>query len=229
MVAKAHPSNPAPLPPPDPDRDAVTAQLLAALDQEGLNRLLADHGGRIRWVLRREFSSVLDDSEIDEAINQAAHKAWRNARRYDAGRGSLRSWFYVIARTSTLRLLEQKKRRANLSYLPDLDASQARATAPEPVPADQQQFVDVLYRCIDELSPQQRAVVLADLAAGGTAPATELAAELKTTPNSVYVSRNAARRQLRIALARNGHIFPATMAAPAAGSEPAASNREATA
>jgi hypothetical protein len=52
----------------------------------------------------------------------------------------------------------------------------------------------------------QRAVLQADLEAGEVVPAQELALRLKTTANSIYVTRLKGREALRKALARVGHI-----------------------
>jgi CO/xanthine dehydrogenase Mo-binding subunit len=62
-------------------------------------------------------------------------------------------------------------------------------------------------RCMETLSDQQRAVLRADLAHGGIAPAGMLAAALHTTRSAIYVARHFGRRALRDALRRCGHAF----------------------
>lgn len=195
-----------------PDRDLETTRLLQRGDAEGLRRLLVDHGGKVLGLLRKEFTKVLDLQEIDDAVSQASVRAWRSSNRYDPERGTLGAWLYVIARNCARRMLEAKRRHVTLTLLDDLDSTASSiAAAPEAgerepdVPRDR--FLQDVKQCIDALPPQQRAVLLADLAAGGSAPTDLLAETLKTTRNSVYVSRNNGRKALRAAMKELGHTF----------------------
>ena len=189
----------------------MTASLLAAADPEGVRRLLSDHGGRVRWTLRRDFDKVLDDLEIDDALSQASHRIWRSGHRVDLERGSLRAWFYVIARNCALRLLESKRGPRALRYVDDLDtlsASQASGSAAEPNEAGagpRDDFARALHACIAKLPSQQQAVIRADLAAGGVADTAWLVQQLGTTANALYVARANARKTLRKELAKLGY------------------------
>jgi len=193
------------------DRDAETERLLMRGDSEGIRRLLVDHGGRVSALLRKEFVKVLDLQEIDDAVSQASVRAWRSSSRYDPQRGTLGAWLYVIARNCARRMIEAKKRHAALSFVDDLDSS-AGAWMPGMLPDDKgdgpkDKFLQDVMSCIDELAPQQKAVLLADLAAGGAAATDALAEQLKTSRNSIYVSRNNGRKALRAAMLDRGHTF----------------------
>lgn len=192
------------------DRDQETARLLVRGDHEGLRRLLVDHAGKILALLRKEFARVLDHQEIDDAVSQASVRIWRAGGRFDPTRGSLGAWFLTIARNCARRVLEAKKRHAALTLVEDLDSSATAADRGEPRvadSADESAFLRDVRKCIDALAPQQRAVLLADLAAGGSAPTDELAQRLNTSRNSIYVSRNMGRRALCAAMAKLGHTF----------------------
>lgn len=180
------------------DRDGATAALLAAKDPEGLRRLLADHGGRIRLVLRKDYP-VLDTSEIDDALNQAALRAWRAGHRYDPKKGTLRAWFFTITRNCALRTLRAKT-QLGLTFVDNLDFLTPRTGGLSTQNPKRQKFIRELHRLIETLPGQQRAVILADLAAGGAADTKQLALDLDTTPNSIYVSRAKARKFLRSSL-----------------------------
>lgn len=197
-------------PPPDheSDRDAVTARLLASGDPEGLTRLLTHHGGTVRAWLRRDFGRILDDSEIDAAMSVMAVKVWHAARRFDARKGTLRAWTAVIARNCALSLLAERRRRIATPQ-DDLDRFLAADPRALPLPIERRRLLADLHRCLAELPPLQRAVLRADLAHGGSAPADRLARELHTTTNSIYVSRQKGRRALRAAMAARGHEFDA--------------------
>lgn len=202
-----------PAAPPPADRDAETARLLLRGDQEGLRRVLMDHSGKVLGLLRKEFTNVLDLQEIEDVVSQASLRLWRAGNRYDPARGTLGAWLYVIARNCARRMLEAKRRHAMVSFIDDLD-SQA-ATSPTPaevaerasdvVPKDR--FLLDVQSCIADLPPQQRAVLLADFAAGGSAPTEQLAEQLQTSRNSIYVSRNNGRKALRNAMLKLGHTF----------------------
>lgn len=203
------------VPPASPDRDSVTARLLQAGDPEGLVRLLTDHGSRIRSKLRKDFGGVMDESDMEEVMSLASVRAWNAARRLDARRSSLRAWFGVIARNCALTLLEVRA-RGGLRFEPDLDLRpQAVPCGPSADPR-QMDLIRDLHRCIDRLPALQRAVVLADLQADGTAPADVLAEQLRTSTNSIYVSRWKGRTALRKALAGMGHDFASLQAATSA-------------
>lgn len=203
-----------PTPGPVPDRDRETARLLMAGDPEGVRRLLVDYGGKVLGLLRKEFANVLDMHEVEDAASQASLRAWRSGNRYDAARGTLGSWLYVIARNCARRMLDAKRRRASVAYVDDVDSAAAASTAVAPYfdapladPALSDPFLLDVRACIQELAPQQRAVLLADLAAGGTAPTEMLAEQLQTSRNSIYVSRNNGRKALRVAMLKRGHTF----------------------
>jgi hypothetical protein len=57
------------------------------------------------------------------------------------------------------------------------------------------------------LPPLQRAVLQADFEAGGSVPAEPLAKRFGTTTNSIYVSRQKARKALREAMRELGHVL----------------------
>ena len=158
-------------------------------------------------MLLREFEGVLDTSEVDDALSQASQRIWRSAGRFDLARGTLRAWLLVIARNCALRVLEVKRAGGGLQFVDDLDemAAPERGGPTDAVRARADQFRHDLQRCILQLTPQQQAVVLADLRAGGEAPARDLAAELATSVRVIYVARATARRALREALAALGY------------------------
>lgn len=194
---------------PAPDEEVL--RLLQSRDPDGLRRLFDEHGPRVHGGLRREFGHLLDDAHIEEALSLAVHRAWRSAATFDLARGTLRSWFYVIARNCALRVLERERRERRYVLVNDWDwaTHEAQAPAPPPEPARARShaaFLATLRRCIDRLTATQRAIIEADLEAGGIADTAPLARRLETSINAVYAQRAMARRALRIALVRRGYF-----------------------
>lgn len=189
---------------PRPDRDGDTVARLLRGDPDGLRHLLLDHGGTIAARLRKDFSRVLDDHEIDEAMSAMTVRIWKAAPRFDATKGTLRAWASVIARNCALRVLEQRR---NLRALPtpDLDERAFRSAMETRVPADRERLLADLRACISGLPALQRAILEADLEAGDVVPAADLAALHRTSPNSIYVSRQKGRKSLLQALRARGH------------------------
>ncbi|GAB4143837.1 MAG: hypothetical protein Fur0037_11560 [Planctomycetota bacterium] len=178
-------------------RDEVTMRMLLSRDPEGLVRLLADHADRVMTLLRAEFGKVLDQQEIEDAISQASQAVWEHCASYRPDRGSLRAWYFVIARNAGRRLLRARAIRAecrgDLAAAPDpasLEGPSLGRTGNDPL-------IEDLRRCIGSLPPLQRDVILADLAAGGIADSRALAKSLGTSPRVIYACRSAARRTLR--------------------------------
>lgn len=178
-------------------QDRAIARLLTAGDAEGLRRLLATHGGRVREVLRSEFPT-LDGALLDDVMSLAALRVWRARHRYVPERGTLRAWLLVIARNCAVRHLAARNRQG-LTFTANLDG--VPAPGPE-FDATAYQVIHDVRMCISQLPKQQRNVILADLAAGGLASCKDLAQELGTTNRSVRASRAKALRYLRAALAR---------------------------
>jgi DNA-directed RNA polymerase specialized sigma24 family protein len=112
-------------PAPDPDRDALTVELLRAGDPEGLQRLLQDHGALVKCRLIKDFGKVLDGSEIEEAMSVMTVSIWHAAARFDSQKGTLRAWALVIARNCALRLLADLQ--TCIAQLPRLQQAVLRA------------------------------------------------------------------------------------------------------
>ena len=96
-------------------RDAETARLILEHDPEGLRRLLEDHAGRARYVLRKEFGDVLGCLDIDSALSEATLRVWQlGPHAFDPRRGSLSGWFLAIARNCARRIRSAKRYHAML-------------------------------------------------------------------------------------------------------------------
>jgi len=181
--------------------DSNIALTMAMGDQEGLRLLLERYGGRIRAFLVKYYSGSLQEGELNEAFNTAIYNVWRFADRYEESKGSLPSWCIRIAQNSARSIIRREAgyRLKNLEY----DAMYDPAGDPpgdEVVEAAEQaddRRVEDLYKAVEALPALQKAIIKADLAAGGPADAERLAEIHGTTKNSIYVSRSKARETLK--------------------------------
>jgi len=171
-------------------------------DQYGLRLLVERYGGRLKAFLVKYYASVLQQGEIEEALNTALFNIWRFADRYDEGKGSLPSWCVRIAQRAAQSIIRrefgyrEKNLEYNVSYDPagdpigdEVDEALDRSDDPQ---------LEELHGAIETLPALQKAIIQADLAAGdGLADAGRLAAIHGTSKNAIYVSRYKARENLR--------------------------------
>lgn len=196
-------------PAPDPDDEIV--RLIRDRQDVGLRTLLERYGSVTRRALRKSLGNALDDAEIDEAMSTASYNAWRAIDTYEPGRGTLRAWFFVIARNAGRAILRNRQGR---QWEPRSDAIAHAAAASQPSSHDktesnarQSAFLAALRLSIERLPRLQRSVIEADLRTGDVADAEQLATELKTSKNSIYVSRSSARKNLRKSLGELGFDY----------------------
>jgi RNA polymerase sigma factor (sigma-70 family) len=187
--------------------DAEIVRLLRAREPAGLRLLLGIHGPGVRTCVRRTLGDALSETEMDDVINKAAFHAWRCADTFDAERGTLRAWFLVIARNAARGILREQQRRGFEVRGDELDGVAATAADDDEPPSQPPPgFLQAVHECIEALPRLQRSIIEADLRSGTVASAEELARTLKTTKNSIYVSRSMARQNLRRKLLAQGYV-----------------------
>ena len=73
--------------------------------------LLDRYGAITQSALKKALGNTLDDAEIDEAMSTASYSAWRAIDTYDSSKGTLRAWFFVIARNAGRAILRDRQSR----------------------------------------------------------------------------------------------------------------------
>jgi RNA polymerase sigma-70 factor (ECF subfamily) len=188
------------------DRDSDTVQRVLQRDPVGLEQLLRDHGGKVRGALVPAFGSLGQD--LDDVMSIAAFRAWEGIAGFDSERGTLRGWFFRIARNAAIEHLRRCRRWK--PEPPGGDGPTRETVSDTEAEGDDRDLglrarrIDALFQAIAGLPRLQREVVLADLADSNGTTTEELAARLGSTPNSILASRSKARRSLRLALQRLG-------------------------
>lgn len=187
-------------------RDSQILALLCAGSEQGARQLLQVHGPRIKWLLLDRFGDVLAEPDLSAALNEAAFKAFRAIRTYDASKGALGAWFWQIAANAARNVLRGEIRHAHrdLAYDPHGPGRPPASLDDEDDPAARQ-MLQGLRDAIEALPDLQRKIIQADLASGDVASAAWLAERYGTTPASIYVSRSKAHENLRKALLSKSH------------------------
>lgn len=183
------------------DDDATLVRRIAvARDQRALAELLVRHAPKVTGDLRHRFQRQLQHPDIDEAVNRAAMKIWKNADRFNSAR-PFGPWFLSIAIRAALDILKGVKRKptSELNFDPhdpkwdDLDDEN------EPSPRTAW-YMEQLDRIIEsELKGFSQALARADLAAGGPGAAdTELLMrQHNKNKNVVHATRSRVWKKIR--------------------------------
>src|SRR5262249_28733346 len=102
----------------------VEARLHAA-DEEVLSLVLDRFDAFIRRRLRDRFGSLISDDDADDILAEALYRLWTYRLKYDSGKSSIANWFWLIARSSAIGLLQKKHIDSPIdgSVEPSTDAS----------------------------------------------------------------------------------------------------------
>lgn len=133
----------------------------AAGDERAIAALYDRYGGVVYAVA---FRIVGQRADAEEIVVEAFAQAWRDASRFEAGRGSVAGWLTMIARSRALDLVRARARRERIT-------ATAAADRPDGSPAmgdfhgDPSRAVDHAERrvrvreALDSLSPPQRQAI----------------------------------------------------------------------
>lgn len=144
-------------------------------------------------VLGLCLSMLQDESEAQDAAQEAFLKAYRALDRFDA-RAAFSTWLYRIASNQCLDALRRRARRKEES----LDDAAANERAPEfweaGRPGERLEAADLAARALKTLSPDYRLVLTLREMDGLTYE--EIASTLECTVDAVKARLKRARRQL---------------------------------
>jgi RNA polymerase sigma factor (sigma-70 family) len=147
MVSSASPS------PADPDQDVI--DLVRAGDRrKAIQRLMQRHG----HAVYRYCCEAMRDDTADDVHQKVFIEAHRDLARF-AGRSTLRSWLFGIARHRCLDAVKMRSRRnRHFGGEPPPQIEDREAAPPEQL--DDARLRAALASCLDELDEHIRAAVL---------------------------------------------------------------------
>lgn len=187
------------------ERDAELIKRFLAQDEDALAELLCEVASPVEHSLIKRFESLLDSHEITGAVNKAAYKVWISASRFNPGVGDLKGWFYRIAYREVLNCLRgNKSEDIPLEWDPAGSVHSFWGSTSHHLGADK---TAALNEIIDQMPRLQKAVMLADLAAGERADDERLADRLESNVNSIRVTRSNARQRIRKEMKARGFEF----------------------
>ena len=178
--------------------------LLREQDDEGLRAVIEHYVPNTRKSLRRRFQPELDNHDIEEAIQEATLDVWLRPDQVELNKGSFAAWFLTTARHAAIDLFRKKQRwreqdQANYNRMLSLLTKSTEQSR------EQTRLISELRRAITELGELQRAIINADLEAGGfSVDASDLADRFETTRGTIYSSRCKAHKFLKARLREQG-------------------------
>jgi RNA polymerase sigma-70 factor, ECF subfamily len=183
--------------------DRALVERMAAADERALGELYDRHGG-MAYALA--LAIVREGADAEEVVADVFGQVWRNAARFDPGRGSVAGWLATITRTRALDLLRARGRRVRAierAAQADADGLASPLGTPAEGPdrgVERQEARRLVTRSLGELPEPQRRVI--EMAYFGGLSQTEIAAELREPLGTVKTRMRAGMEKLRGALAQ---------------------------
>src|SRR5207302_5874285 len=159
----------------DRDHDEELAIRMLCGEEEALREVLEKYLEPVRELLIGTYGTTVQRPEIDEAVNLAIHRMWKKAHRYDKTQASLGGWFFTIAQRAVIDIFRRERRYRRRYALMDPEYDQEVDCSDEEedqvetfTKEEKQEYADLKYVVEHKLKGNQKIIVLADLAAGGT-------------------------------------------------------------
>ena len=176
------------------DDDQTLNLRLQLQDPAALSRLLELYGPIAKGYVKKRYGDILSETDIEDVLFEAAGRAWKYGESFNPAK-SLKSWFLTIVQRQAIDMLNDKIAREEVQF--DIDFHNRPETTDGPISPKSLERIEDLKRCIEKLEGNQKAIIRADLKSDDVADAGFLAKKLGTNKNSIYVSRNKARENLR--------------------------------
>lgn len=144
---------------PPPDRELVAQ---AAAGDERAIAALYDRYGVVLYAVA--YRIVGQRADAEEVVIEAFTQAWRDAARFDVGRGSVAAWLTTIARSRALDLVRARGRRERVaeSVAQANDHSMPAASGVQPDPSASVEEIERRHHvqlALELLSPRQRQAI----------------------------------------------------------------------
>jgi RNA polymerase sigma-70 factor (ECF subfamily) len=147
-----------------PQSSAADTELVARAgsgDERAMTDLYDRYGSIVYTVAYRV---VGERADAEEVVVEAFAQAWRDAERFEAGRGSVAAWLTMIARSRALDLVRARGRRERLAVsaataAPDAGGGGADPSANPADRAEEDERRRMVRQAMETLSPPQRQAI----------------------------------------------------------------------
>ncbi|MCF6283574.1 MAG: hypothetical protein L3K26_00055 [Candidatus Hydrogenedentes bacterium] len=179
-------------------------------DEEALSIVIRRYSGKTIGGLRNKFGTTACEETLNDAIDHAALMVWTKAGEFDDSQGTLGGFFYTCALNKVYDTLRAGRKPESIEIV-SLEALGRDITAQEdaqeePLTPEREKLYKDLHESIQGLPDMQRRIIETDLMAGCNADNDYLADSLRTTKNSIFVSRSKAREKIRQEMRKRGHF-----------------------
>jgi RNA polymerase sigma factor (sigma-70 family) len=178
-------------------------------DPAALTGVIRALGPRVAAGLKKRHPSLTAE-DIEDVLSIASHRLWQARFRYDAAKGSLRSWFFIIADNAAKDLLRKVKRQLersmDLDLLPERESRKASQDSETeigswPAPGVLGELGEILLR----LPAVDHRIITGYAQAEGAGPwAAALAVELGMRPGTIRVRCRRIKEKIRRELQAGG-------------------------
>lgn len=192
--------------------DELVRRFMAG-DPDALDEMELQFGPRTRAILRRRFAGLLRRLEIDDVLQLAKLRAWRDRPKFDSSHGSLAAWFFSIARHAGQELANsdwarQRQQETESDFKQTISpqrAAQQSADAHEGDGLSLSSTLAALNQALSTLTDRQRQILMAK---ANDVSTEELAAEYGVSQSTIRNTEAQAMKKLRAELTKLGHPPP---------------------
>jgi RNA polymerase sigma-70 factor (ECF subfamily) len=178
--------------------DGALIRRMAAGDEKALGLLYDRWSPLLHSVARR---IVADPDDAEEVLEEAFWQAWRQAGRYEEGRGGVSTWLTMIVRSRALDRVRSRGRLREERWenIPEPAAGDVEGAGAAPdAAAEQDEQRRLIAAAVAQLPPEQRETV--ELAYFRGLSQSEIAAKLGQPLGTVKTRARLALQKLRESL-----------------------------
>ncbi|HWA59018.1 MAG TPA: sigma-70 family RNA polymerase sigma factor [Gemmatimonadales bacterium] len=185
--------------PPGP-RDADLVLRMTRGDEEALGRLY-DRFGQVMFAVA--FRVTGQPADAEEVVMEAFTQAWREAPRFDPGRGSVAAWLTMMTRSRALDLVRAQSRRERITDTaareePAAGPAMSRGYPPPGTAVLEEERTRAVASALAGLSPPQREAI--ELAYYEGLSQSEIAERLEEPLGTIKTRMRLGMQRLREAL-----------------------------
>jgi RNA polymerase sigma factor (sigma-70 family) len=187
---------PTPLQGPALEDPLLLALRLKQGDESALRTVLQTLGPKVEGGLKKRHPTLRAE-DLEDVLSQASHRLWQARAQFDPGKGSLASWFFIIADNLARDLVRRETRQpalvTNLDQLPEQIGKTRADDREEPIVPGKE-----LDQILQKLAFVDHRIISEYARAGGEGPwAAGLAEDLGLSAGAIRVRCHRLKKKIR--------------------------------